>query len=385
MLHRLRSRRGRLAELDAVIAIEACQPWAHQLELLQTIPGVGPKVAQVIIAETGGDMSRFPTAAHLAAWAGLAPAMNESAGKRSPAGTRHGNKWLDLDAGRSGRLSRADEGTTTSPPSTPASPPRRGMRRAQVAVAHSILVSAYYMLTRDEPYRDLGPDWLAITTTPSPHPPPGRPTRTPRPHRRPRPSQLAAIDTDIRAAPGCCRLPAQSHSRVSPGKSSAFGRERLHDGCTFSTVRRSRPYFAGFLVHIPRRRCFEGSCGMAGSRSVQARARLRERLVAQEAALSAASRSVAGVEAAKSRQRALVEQGERLVAAAEFDIPCRGGGACARSGLGAVRRLGVGRQAGSRAEGRRRSLQRPRCSAARSGQPFVGPATHQSPTSVITS
>ena len=51
-------------------------------------------MAQVIIAETGGDMSRFPTAAHLAAWAGLAPAMNESAGKQSPAGKRHGNKWL---------------------------------------------------------------------------------------------------------------------------------------------------------------------------------------------------------------------------------------------------------------------------------------------------
>ena len=63
-----------LAELDEVIA-EACAPWQHQIDLLQTIPGVGVKIAQVIIAETGGDMSRFPSAAHLAAWAGLAPAM----------------------------------------------------------------------------------------------------------------------------------------------------------------------------------------------------------------------------------------------------------------------------------------------------------------------
>src|SRR5829696_8730247 len=93
MLRRLDLVEQAMAELDAVI-VEACQPWAHQIELLQTIPGVGPKVAEVIIAETGGDMSRFPTAAHLAAWAGLAPAMNESAGRQSPAGKRHGNKWL---------------------------------------------------------------------------------------------------------------------------------------------------------------------------------------------------------------------------------------------------------------------------------------------------
>src|SRR5215217_6843777 len=73
--------RSILDRLDAVEA-EACAPWAHQLELLQTIPGVGEKVAQVIVAETGADMSRFPSAAHLAAWAGLAPAMNESAGKQ---------------------------------------------------------------------------------------------------------------------------------------------------------------------------------------------------------------------------------------------------------------------------------------------------------------
>jgi transposase len=91
MLRRLDLVEQALAELDATIT-DACQPWAHQIELLQTIPGVGEKVAQVIIAETGGDMSRFPTAAHLTAWAGLAPAMHGSAGKQSPAGKRHGNK-----------------------------------------------------------------------------------------------------------------------------------------------------------------------------------------------------------------------------------------------------------------------------------------------------
>jgi transposase len=93
ILHRLDMVEVALAELDEVIAA-ACQPWSHQLQLLQTIPGVGEKVAQVVIAETGGDMSRFPSAGHLAAWAGVAPAIYESAGKRSPTGARHGNKWL---------------------------------------------------------------------------------------------------------------------------------------------------------------------------------------------------------------------------------------------------------------------------------------------------
>jgi transposase len=63
MLRRLELVEQALAELDAVL-VDAFRPWAHQIELLQTIPGVGPKVAQVIIAETGGDMARFPTAAH---------------------------------------------------------------------------------------------------------------------------------------------------------------------------------------------------------------------------------------------------------------------------------------------------------------------------------
>jgi transposase len=164
ILHRLDLVEEALAELDAVIA-DACAPWARQIELLQTIPGVGVKVAQVIVAETGGDMSRFPSAAHLAAWAGVAPAIHESAGKRLPTGARHGNKWLTTmlveAAGSVGRMKgknylAAQHARLTA---------RRGMGRAQVAVAHSILVSAYYMLSRDEPYRDLGADWLARRNT----------------------------------------------------------------------------------------------------------------------------------------------------------------------------------------------------------------------------
>jgi transposase len=158
MLRRLDLIEQALAELDAVI-VDACRPWQRQIELLQTIPGVGTKVAQVIIAETGGDMSRFPTAAHLAAWAGLAPAMHESAGRQTPTGKRHGNKWLAAmlveAAGSVGRM----HGKNYLAAQHARLLKRRGMGRAQVAVAHSILIAAYWMLKRDEPYHDLGADW----------------------------------------------------------------------------------------------------------------------------------------------------------------------------------------------------------------------------------
>lgn len=131
------------------------------MELLRTIPGVGEKVAQVIVAETGADMSRFPSAAHLASWAGLAPAVYESAGRTRPAGTRHGNKWLCAmlveSAGSVGRM----KGKNYLSAQHARLVKGRGMGRAHVAVAHSILVCAYHMLKNDEPYRDLGPDWLA--------------------------------------------------------------------------------------------------------------------------------------------------------------------------------------------------------------------------------
>ena len=160
ILDRLDRVEAALADLDAVLE-DAFAPWARQLQLLQTIPGVGPRVAQVIIAETGADMTRFPSAAHLAAWAGVAPAIYESAGKRSPAGARHGNKWLTHmlveAAGSVARMKGANYLSAQHSRLTA----RRGMGRAQVAVAHSILVSAYYMLRDDEPYQELGADWLA--------------------------------------------------------------------------------------------------------------------------------------------------------------------------------------------------------------------------------
>jgi transposase len=147
-----------LADLDAQIALEVA-PWQHEVDLLCTIPGVGPVVAHTFIAETGADMTRFPTPAHLAAWAGVAPAIHESAGKRTPAGARHGNRFLtSMLVEAAGSASRTK--TTYLAGQYKRIAARRGGGRAAVAVAHSILVSAYWMLVRDEPYRDLGADWL---------------------------------------------------------------------------------------------------------------------------------------------------------------------------------------------------------------------------------
>ena len=216
MLRRLELVEQALAELDAVIA-EACRPWQHQIELLQTIPGVGPKVAQVIVAETGADMSRFPTAAHLAAWAGLAPAMHESAGRQTPAGKRHGNKWLTAmlveAAGSVGRMHGKNYLAAQHARLTR----RRGMGRAQVAVAHSILVAAYYMLQRDEPYHDLGAGLAQPPQRRSPHPTAGRPARTPRPHRDPRPSRLnhwPYLQRRVSPSRRCRSMPSVGYSRV---------------------------------------------------------------------------------------------------------------------------------------------------------------------------
>ena len=159
LLRRLEHTEATLRELDAEI-VARMAPWDHQLELLRTIPGVGVITSQVFIAETGGDMSRFGSAEQLAAWAGVAPAAHESAGKRTPAGTRQGNKFLTAMLVEAANSAARTKDTYLSVQFKRIAS-RRGHGRAAVAVAHSMLVSAYWMLIRDEPYQDLGPDWLA--------------------------------------------------------------------------------------------------------------------------------------------------------------------------------------------------------------------------------
>jgi len=135
---------------------EAMRPFAAQLELLETIPGVGRSTAQVIIAETGADMTRFRTAGHLASWAGTTPGHRESAGKRKPAATRHGNRWLAASLGTTALAASRTKDTYLGTRYRRLVA-RTGKKKALVALQHSILIAVWHMLTHDIPYHDLGP------------------------------------------------------------------------------------------------------------------------------------------------------------------------------------------------------------------------------------
>jgi transposase len=131
----------------------------EQQERLDAIPGVGRDVAQVILAELGVDMSRFPSAAHAASWAGLAPGKNESAGKNRSGKITPGNRHLKAALVQAAHAaSRTRDNYLAAHFRRLAA--RRGKKRAAVAVAHSILVIAYHMLRNGTEYRDLGGDYF---------------------------------------------------------------------------------------------------------------------------------------------------------------------------------------------------------------------------------
>ena len=140
---------------------EVVDPFAEPLRLLRSIPGIGERAAQVIISEIGVDMSRFPTAAHLASWAGLCPGNNESAGKHKTGRTRKGNVEVRTiltecawSAGRTGTYVGAQF--------------RRMHRRfgktgggkAAIAIAHTLIVIIWHVLHDRAEYRDLGADYF---------------------------------------------------------------------------------------------------------------------------------------------------------------------------------------------------------------------------------
>ncbi|GIQ62859.1 IS110 family transposase [Paenibacillus cisolokensis] len=133
-------------------------PFEEDLELLDTIPGVARRTAETIAAEIGTNMDQFPSAAHLCSWAGLCPGQNESAGKRKSGKTRKGNKKLRSALVEAARAAGRTKNTYLSSQYHRIAA-RRGANRAAVAVAHSILMIAYYILKRRQPYIELGPTY----------------------------------------------------------------------------------------------------------------------------------------------------------------------------------------------------------------------------------
>lgn len=147
-----------IAQLDEEIE-KRMRPFEEDLELLDTIPGVGRRAAEEILAEIGTDMDRFPSAAHLASWAGMSPGNNESAGKRKSGRTRKGNNALRgtlVDAAHA--AARTKDTYLSAQHQRIAA--RRGANRAAVAVGHSILVIAYHVLKKRQPYIELGANYL---------------------------------------------------------------------------------------------------------------------------------------------------------------------------------------------------------------------------------
>jgi transposase len=151
-----------IARLDAAI-LEQMGPFEAAIGLLRTIPGVGRTAAETVVAESGADMSRFPTAGHFAAWAGVAPANHESAGKRQARGARFGAPWLKRTLVECAKSASRTKGSYLGAQYKQLAR-RRGPNKATIAVAHSICVAVWHMLKTGTEWQDLGPDFFHRVT-----------------------------------------------------------------------------------------------------------------------------------------------------------------------------------------------------------------------------
>lgn len=137
---------------------ERMRPFEKDLEGLETIPGVARRTAEMIVAEIGTDMSRFPLDSHIASWAGMCPGNNESAGKRKSGRTRKGSPWLREALVEAARAAARTKNTYLSAQYHRIAA-RRGANRAAVAVGHTILIIVYHILKEGVTYKELGANY----------------------------------------------------------------------------------------------------------------------------------------------------------------------------------------------------------------------------------
>ncbi|MQB01850.1 MAG: IS110 family transposase, partial [Actinobacteria bacterium] len=147
-----------VAKLDRDVA-ERMQPYQAAMTLLLDVPGIQRLSAEVVIAETGADMSRFPTPEQLASWAGLCPGNHESAGKRRRVGTPPGNRWLRRTLIECAHAAARTRGSYFAAQYHQIAH-RRGPNKAAVAVAHSLVVVIWHLLTTGARYEDPGADYF---------------------------------------------------------------------------------------------------------------------------------------------------------------------------------------------------------------------------------
>ena len=164
-LERLEEIERAITTLDAHIQTKLA-PYEDKIALLVQIPGFNRIVAASFIAETGGDMSVFPSAGHLAAWTGVSPGNNETGGKKRPSGVRRGNVHLTTT------LVQAAAGAVRAKNSYYKDKywrlrTRRGALRALVAIAHKLLIAAYHVLSGNKPFVDLGAEYLLKRAAPT--------------------------------------------------------------------------------------------------------------------------------------------------------------------------------------------------------------------------
>lgn len=146
-----------IAELEAEIDSH-CQPFAEAIEQLQTAPGIQKRSAQDLVAETGVEMSQFPSHKHLCSWASICPGNNESGGKRKSGKTAKGNKWLTSILVECGHAAGRTKDTYLGSKYRRLSG-RKGKKRAAVAIGHDLLEGVYFMIRDKVDWKELGPDY----------------------------------------------------------------------------------------------------------------------------------------------------------------------------------------------------------------------------------